>query len=264
MCRPNFSLLPIHDAFQQLTRWLEPQMPAKLLHDHEKISDAQLVALALLQRVHKAVYFRHWWRFLKLNHFAWFPSETQARIRLARLTPLIERLSVEVQKLDFVVIDSGPLPMSTFKRAPRCKFPGAAHGFGTSGPVYGFKLYAWTTLNGKIAKYEIHPANLHEFTALCIVNRDWPAHGRSGVLMRSSVVIGAVLTKTGVRSRRQGQSRLGIKAISRGCTSLLRRTTPSKSIRAGRKNTRLHVRLSNQRFQCLLGRAYSGVKSKPC
>ena len=92
MCRPNFSLLPIHDAFQRLTRWLEPQMPAKLLHDHKKISDAQPVAVALLQRVHKVVYFRHWWRFLKLNHFAWFPSEVQARLRLARLTPVIERL----------------------------------------------------------------------------------------------------------------------------------------------------------------------------
>ncbi len=177
MCRPNFSLLPIHDAFQQLTLWLDPQMPVKLLHAHEKISDAQLVAVALLQRIHKAVYFRHWWRFLKLNHFAWFPSETQARLRLTRLTPVIEGLSVEVQKLDFVVIDSEPLPVSTFKRAPRCKFPGAMHGFGTSGPVYGFKLHAWTTLNGKIAKYEIHPANLHDFTVGCIMNRDWPAYG---------------------------------------------------------------------------------------
>ena len=125
-------------------------MPTKLLHDHEKISDAQLVAVALLQRIHKAVYLRHWWRFLKLNHFAWFPSEVQARLRLARLTPFIEQLSVEVQFLDFVVIDSEPLPVSTFKRAPRCKFPGAIHGFGTCGPVYGFKLHAWTTLNGKI------------------------------------------------------------------------------------------------------------------
>ncbi|MGY2895911.1 hypothetical protein ACVWZX_003952 [Deinococcus sp. UYEF24] len=70
MCRPAFNLLPIHGAFQQLTCWLEPQMPSKSLHDHEKISDAQLVAVALLQRVHKVVYFRHWWRLLKLNHFA--------------------------------------------------------------------------------------------------------------------------------------------------------------------------------------------------
>jgi len=177
MYRPSFNLLPIHDAFRQLTLWLEPQMSTKLLHDHEKISDAQLVAVALPQRIHKAVYFRHWWRFLKLNHFAWFPPEVQARLRLARLTPFIERLSVEVQFLDFVVIDSEPLPVSTFKRAPRCKFPGATHGFGTAGPVYGFKLHAWTTLNGKIAEYEIHPAHLHDFTVGCIMNRDWPAYG---------------------------------------------------------------------------------------
>ena len=81
MCRPNFILLPTQDAFQQLTLWWEPQMPTKLLHDREKVSDAQLVAVGLLQRVHKVVYFRHWWRFLKLNHLAWFPSEVQARLR---------------------------------------------------------------------------------------------------------------------------------------------------------------------------------------
>ena len=60
MCRPDFSLLPIHDALQQLTLWFEPQTPVKLLQAHEKISDAQLVAVVLLQRIHKVVYFRHW------------------------------------------------------------------------------------------------------------------------------------------------------------------------------------------------------------
>jgi hypothetical protein len=116
MCRPVFSLLPVNDAFEHLTLWLKPQMPEKLLHDHEKISDAQLVAMVLLQRIYKYVYFRCWWRFLKLNHFAWFPSEIQARLRLMHLTPVIERLSVEVQKLEFMVIDSEPLPVSTFNR----------------------------------------------------------------------------------------------------------------------------------------------------
>jgi len=84
-------------------------MPVKLLHDHENISDAHLIALDLLQRIYKIVYFRGWWRFLKPNHVAWFPSEVQARLRLARLTPVIERLSVKVQKLDSVVTDSEPL-----------------------------------------------------------------------------------------------------------------------------------------------------------
>jgi hypothetical protein len=32
-------------------------------------------------------------------------------------------------------------------------------------------------LNGKIAKDEIHPANLHDFTVVSIMNRDWPAYG---------------------------------------------------------------------------------------
>jgi len=48
MGRPDFTVLPILDAFQQLTVWLAPQMPLKLLHPHEKLSDAGLVAVALL------------------------------------------------------------------------------------------------------------------------------------------------------------------------------------------------------------------------
>lgn len=177
MCRPDLSLLPIPEALRRLTAWLLPQMPAKLVHPHEKISDAELVAVALLQRVHKAPYFKGWWRLLKLNHCSHYPSEVQARTRLERLTPVIEQASIEVQALDFVAVDSEPLPVCTFKRAPRCKFKGARHGFSTAGPVYGFKLHAWTTLNGKIAKYEIHPANTHDLTVGCLMNRDWPTYG---------------------------------------------------------------------------------------
>lgn len=40
------------------------------------------------------------------------------------------------------------------------------------GPVDGFKLHAWATLNGKIARYEIQPANEHDFTVGCMMNRD--------------------------------------------------------------------------------------------
>lgn len=176
MGRPDLSLLPIPEALERLTAWLAPQMPPKLIHPHEKISDAELVAVAVLQRVHKVVYFKGWWRLLKLNHCPHFPSEVQARVRLERLTPVIERVSVEVQALDFVAVDSEPLPVCTFKRAPRCKFKGAQHGFSTSGPVYGFKLHAWSTLNGKIARYEIHPANEHDFTVGCVMNRAWSAY----------------------------------------------------------------------------------------
>ena len=211
MSRPDLTLLPLPTAVTTLSHWAAPYIPAKLLHPHEKISDAELLAVALLQKLHKVPYFSRWWRFLKVNHFPHFPSEPQARIRLARLTPIVEQLATEVQELDFVAVDSEPLPVSTFKRAPRCKFPGARHGFSTAGPVYGFKLHAWrrgvpsrwSALNGKIVRYEIRPANEHDFSVLCEMNRDWPAYGRSGVLM-------------GVRSRRQGQNRSGIRAISPG------------------------------------------------
>jgi len=173
----DLTFLPLSAAVTRLTHWIAPHIPAKLLHPHEKISDAELLAVALLQKLHKVPYFSRWWRFLKLNHFPHFPSEPQARIRLARLTPVVERLATEVQTLEFVVVDSEPLPVSTFKRAPRCKFRGARHGFSTAGPVYGFKLHAWSALNGKIVKYDIYPANEHDFTVLCHMNLDWAAYG---------------------------------------------------------------------------------------
>ena len=102
---------------------------------------------------------------------------------------MIERLSAEVQLLEFVVIDPESLPVSTSGHAPRCKVPGVTYGFGTSGPVYSFKLLAWTTLTGKIAKYEIHSANLDDFTVSFIMNCYWPAQvgqGRSGVSGQAS------------------------------------------------------------------------------
>ena len=176
MAHPDLTSLPLSIAVTTLGHWIEPHIPPKLLHPHEKISDAELLAVALLQKLHKVPYFSRWWSFLKLNHFPDFPSEPQVRIRLARLTSLVEQLATEVQALDFVAVDSQPLPVSTFKRAPRCKFRGARHGFSTSGPVCGFKVHAWCTLNGQLAKYEIRPANQHDFTVLCDMNRDWPSY----------------------------------------------------------------------------------------
>lgn len=177
MGRPDLTLLPISAALSLLSTWIQPHVPAKLVHKHEKISDADLVAVAILQKLHKVPYFKRWWRLLKCNHFPHFPSETQARVRLARLVEVIESLSHEVQQLDFVAVDSEPLPVCTFKRAPRCKFRGAHYGFSTAGPVYGFKLHAWTALNGRIVRYMIRPANEHDYRVLREMNTAWPAYG---------------------------------------------------------------------------------------
>ena len=202
MCRPNLTLLPLLDAVTLLADWVSPHVPPKLLHPHEKITDAELIAVALLQKLHKVPHFSCWWRLLKLNRFPHFPSEPQARIRLARLTPVVEQLAVEVQELDFVAVNSAPRPVSTFKRAPRCKFRGARHGFSTAGPVYGFKLHAWSALNGRIVKYDIRPANEHDFSVLCDMNVDWPAYGGPKQIGDKGYQSGTCLTPPKINAKR--------------------------------------------------------------
>lgn len=177
MGRPDLTILPIEQAMQVLSQWIKPHIPKKLIHTHEKISDAELIAIAILQKLHKYPYFKNWWSFLKVNHFPNFPSEFQARHRLKRLLPIIEKLSYQVQTLDFVAVDSQPIPICTFKRASRAKFRHAKYGFSTAGSVFGFKLHAWCGLNGKIVSYAIHPANDHDFSVLRKMNTHWPAYG---------------------------------------------------------------------------------------
>ena len=211
MCRPDLTLLPVPDAIKQLSIWLEPKMPAKLRHSHEKISDAELVAVALLRAIHKVPYFKSWWNLVKVNHYPHYPSLPQAVIRLTRLTPLIEQLSVQVERLDFVVIDSEPLPMCRFKRAPRCKFPRASYGHSSQGAVFGFKLHAWVTLNGKLVQYVIRPANQHDFTVGCELNQSWGEYGAPRIIGDKGYQSGSYLTppKSNARRRARLQTALG-------------------------------------------------------
>ncbi|WP_019009299.1 IS982 family transposase [Deinococcus aquatilis] len=243
MGRPDLTLLPLPTAVTLLSRWITPHIPAKLLHAHEKISDADLLAVALLQKLHKMPYFSRWWRFLKLNHFAQFPSEPQARIRLARLTPVIEQLATEVQRLDFVAVDSEPLPVCTFKRAPRCKFPGARHGFSTAGPVYGFKLHAWSALNGRIAKYDIRPANEHDFTVLCEMNRDWPAYGGPKQIGDKGYQSGTCLTPPKANAKQVDPRWKDEYAAARKCIESAFSVLVAAGLRWGQIKTFLSLRL---------------------
>ena len=64
MGRPDLTLLPIHEALQVLSQWVKPHIPAKLVHQHEKISDADLIGVAILQKLHKQPYFSQWWSYL--------------------------------------------------------------------------------------------------------------------------------------------------------------------------------------------------------
>ena len=150
MNRPELSVLPVMEALQVLQTSLAPKMPSKIRHQNEKASDAEVVAVALLQRVHQQPYFSPWWAFVKRNFCPHLPSLTQATVRLQRLLSVIGTLCVEVEDLDFVLVDSQPLPVCRSKRAARCKVREATMGFGTQGSVYGFKLHAWSFSTGQL------------------------------------------------------------------------------------------------------------------
>lgn len=82
----------------------------------------------MLRFVRKVPYFSHWWRLLQLDVGLTLPSESQTHVRLKRLLPCVEALLHEVEVLDFVLVDSEPIPSCRFKRAKRCKFPGPPSG----------------------------------------------------------------------------------------------------------------------------------------
>jgi len=73
---PNLTLLPLLEAIQSLVALLEPHMPPKLLHPHEKVSDAVLVALEVLRVLHKHPYRSLWFTLVLLNFYPDLPSYT--------------------------------------------------------------------------------------------------------------------------------------------------------------------------------------------
>lgn len=192
--RPDLSLLPIRSALPILSAWIEPRVPPKLIHRHEKISDADLLALAILRYLHKVPYFNRWWKMLRQDVGVLLPSLTQAHVRLKRLLPVLEGLLSEVEQLDFAVIDSEPIPICRIKRAKNCKFPGATTGFSTQGMVYGFKLHAWSLPNGRIVRYVIRPAHEHDLTAGEMMNAEWPTYGGPKIIGDKAYVGGGYIT----------------------------------------------------------------------
>ncbi|KEF34502.1 hypothetical protein RDMS_06865 [Deinococcus sp. RL] len=198
MDRPDFSVLPIRQALAILSERIAPRLPAKLIHAHEKVSDADLVALAVLRFVRKVPYFSHWWRLLQLDVGLTLPSESQAHVRLKRLLPVVEQLLNEVEMLDFVLVDSEPIPSCRFKRAKRCKFPGATFGFTTQGMIYGYKLHAWTTPGGRVVRYLLRPASLGVKSGeevgkrVCRPTVGLGQHGAKGIQATSEEAFGRV------------------------------------------------------------------------
>lgn len=94
--RPDLSSLPIRSALPILSAWIEPRVTPKHMHPHEKIRDADLLALAVLRYLHKVPYFNLWWNMLCQDVGLPLPSLTQAHVRLL----VLEGLLSEVELLD--------------------------------------------------------------------------------------------------------------------------------------------------------------------
>ena len=130
---PNLTLLPLSEAVQSLVTLLKPRLPDKLMHPHEKVSDAVLVALEVLRVLHKHPYRSVWFTLILLNFYPNLPSYTQIYTRLERLGHLIETWHQAPESVEIAVVDSFPLPVCRPKRAHSCKVRFASLGYGTQG-----------------------------------------------------------------------------------------------------------------------------------
>lgn len=55
MPRPDLTSLLPPVAFTMLSRWIAPHIPPKLLHSHEKISDADLFTVEVIRKIYAQI-----------------------------------------------------------------------------------------------------------------------------------------------------------------------------------------------------------------
>lgn len=168
-------------VIRQLLRWTRKHFSDTKRCLHQKLTDAHLLALLLARYVFKHPFPSIWWNMLREDRPG-LPTYTQAFTRGQRLLERLQDLATPAWRCTEVIVDSMPLPVCRPKRGKRCAFPGARWGFGTQGDFFGFKLHAWVSPGGEILQYLIRPANLHDITVACELNRRWPDFGGPKVI----------------------------------------------------------------------------------
>ena len=203
---PSLTVLPLLEAVQTLVALLEPRMPHKLLHSHEKMSDVVLVALEVLRVLHKHPYRSVWFTLILCNFYPDLPSYTQIYTRLerlehngtcracSRLGHLIETWHQAPDSVQMAVVDSFPLPVCRPKRAHSCKIRLASLGYGTQGSVYGFKGHVWTTPQGRVLQYRLEPAHHHDAPIARKLNTGWVAFGAPLLIGDKAYVSDTIVT----------------------------------------------------------------------
>ena len=158
MCRPRASLPDIRRYISTLTRYLQKRLPHRKKWKNQKISDPELIAVGLARNRFRHPYLSTWWAIIR-SIFPHYPSYIQAYTRLIRLRHVIESLSKRNRRHALVIVDSQPIPVAKYVRRDSCRFAGATLGYGTLGPVYGFKFHAVVSTKGELLDYRLRPAN---------------------------------------------------------------------------------------------------------
>jgi hypothetical protein len=144
-----------------------------------KLSDSELLALAVLAQWHPHRCERCFLRYARRHWLGYFPRLTSQsafnrRVRhlWAALCLLGPRIAAEVDRLlgaatAYQVWDGVPVPLLRRCRGRRHRLFGAEAGFGRGGsdqePYYGMHLLAVVTDRGLIASFTVGPANTSEY-----------------------------------------------------------------------------------------------------
>jgi hypothetical protein len=166
-------------VFCQIDDWLSDKKlrqrgPKPTLHDSEVLT-MEVNGEFLGMDEDKAIYtyFRRRWA-------DWFPGIAQVHRttfvrQAANLWAMKQQLwRYIVSQIDYdesiSIVDSFPVPLCRFARAPRCKLMPDAAAFGydevARHTFYGFRAHVRICLPGVITGVELTPANVHDLTAL--------------------------------------------------------------------------------------------------
>jgi len=95
----------------------------------------------------------------------------------------------------------------------------------------------------KIVKYEIRPANQHDFTVLCEMNKDWPSYGGPKQIGDKAYQSGTCLTPPKVNARRIDARWRAEYGAARKCVESAFSVLVGAGLRWGQVKTYLSLRL---------------------
>ena len=145
-----------------------------------KLSDSEIITISLCGEIIGMDSEQAWFSFVKKNYRHLFPTlgsrsrfNRTRRSRLSVTELLREKLLVlfSIPTSHYFIVDSFPLPVCQFGRAPYChsfRGDGAEYGYCPSKKetYFGYKVHAMVTLEGFITTFVLTPASVDDRKAL--------------------------------------------------------------------------------------------------